>query len=237
MALPRHVQTTANIRPSINPTVRNRSSASRGDGTVKIGRPSNRSDAKRMKSIPRSCSTHCRLVCVHIQADGPCGVMTGEHSRLEKRIVIGVFIILTLAIIVAEYLNFTDFCYSEGRYLGDRALVDRTIRYEIDRVNTNQGARGVTKYASVEEFRQANPACCHLEKWGDPMVSTVDRRFRIWMRRILGVPIFVVLLQYRVSNEGPHQFWSSHYLINACGKVREGGGGEMSRAAPSIWQD
>ncbi len=137
--------------------------------------------------------------------------MTGEHSRLEKRIVIGVFIILTLAIIVAEYLNFTDFCYSEGRYLGDQGLIDAVVRYEIENPHQSYISHGGRRYASIEDFYEANPICCQLEKWGDPWIRTWDRRFSIWIRKILGVPIFVVKLWYRVRDEGPTPFGSAHY--------------------------
>ena len=52
---------TAKNLPSIGPTLRNRSSSSRGVGTVRRGRPSNNAKATRRKSIPRSASTQSRF--------------------------------------------------------------------------------------------------------------------------------------------------------------------------------
>jgi hypothetical protein len=163
-------------------------------------------------------------------------------KRLGRYRLIGMAILGAIAaglIARAEYLNFNDYCYSEGRYLGDQGLIDAAIRYEIDHVPASYFSQGGKKYTSVEEFRQVNPICCLLEKWGDPNVKTWDRRARIWARRIVGEEIFVVDLWYRFRDEGQYQFTSAHYLINACGKVREvafGGSDNSPTGATRAWE-
>ena len=131
-------------------------------------------------------------------------------------------------------LNFTEFCYSQRRYLGDQGLVDAVIQYEI----THSDERDAKKYRSVEEFRNLNPTCCRLEKWGDPEHSVWQRPYMIWVRRIFNAEILIVDLWYRFKDEGSPQFVSQHYLINACGEVREGGGkgAEMPGPAPKSWE-
>ena len=52
-----------------------------------------------------------------------------------------------------EYLNFTGFCYGQGRYLGEQELVNFAIEQAIhfsDLVTTD--VRGRQVYSSVEEF-------------------------------------------------------------------------------------
>jgi hypothetical protein len=115
-----------------------------------------------------------------------------------------------------EFLNFTDFCYSERRYLGDEGLIDATIRYELEQASR----KGFNKYTSVAQFHEVNPKCCTMMKWGDPVVRTGSRGFAIWMRRILGDYFIVVDLKYRIKDEGSEQFDSAHYLINSCGRPR-----------------
>jgi hypothetical protein len=123
-------------------------------------------------------------------------------------------------IALMEYLNFTEFCYGEGRYLGDQGLIDATIRYEIEHLPPNYLSKDIKKYASVAEFHEVNPNCCDLTKWGDPAIRTWDRRFAIWARRILGVELLIVKLRYRFKDDGQQQFESAHYLIDSCGQVR-----------------
>jgi hypothetical protein len=135
---------------------------------------------------------------------------------------LGLALLCALVIAVFEYLNFTDFCYAEARYLGDQGLIDAAIRYEIEHVPPRYFTEGARKYASVEEFREVNPTCCDMLKWGDPAVRVWGRHFAVWMRRIFGQYFIVVMLDYRVRDEGPQQFSGAHYLINSCGRLREG---------------
>lgn len=143
------------------------------------------------------------------------------------------------AIAVFEYLNFTGFCYSESRHPSDQELIDAVIRYEINHISSYYLARGAKKYASVEEFHQLNPICCRLDKWGDPAFSIWDRRYGIWVRRILGQELLIVRLRYRTKDEGLYQFTGAHYLIDACGKVHEAGvGGDpvLSDGPTRTWE-
>jgi hypothetical protein len=163
-------------------------------------------------------------------------------KRLGRYRLIGMAILGAIAaglIARAEYLNFNDYCYSEGSYLGDQGLIDATIRYEIDHVPANYFSQGGKKYASVEEFHQVNPICCRLEKWGDPNIKTWDFRARIWAHRIIGEYFFVVDLWYRFKDEGQNQFTLAHYLINACGKVGKAGFGgyvNLPTGATRAWE-
>jgi hypothetical protein len=143
---------------------------------------------------------------------------------------------LSCALASIETLNFTEFCYDQGRYLGDQGLVDAVVQYEI--THASSYGPGAKKYRSVEEFHAANAICCRIEKWGDPYFSIWKRRPMIWVRRIFGAEILIVDLWYQVKDEGSPQFVSQHYLINACGEVREGGGGgaEMPGPAPKRWE-
>jgi hypothetical protein len=100
------------------------------------------------------------------------------------------------ALVVFEYLNFHEFCYSEGRFLGDRALIDAAIRHQIDFMQRTDYARATPEYGSVQEFHQANPICCSLDKWGDGRLS-------IWRRRLLGQELMIVDLWYRFRDAGP----------------------------------
>jgi hypothetical protein len=113
------------------------------------------------------------------------------------------------ALIIFEYMNFHEFCYSEWRYLGDRAIIDAAIRYQIQ-LHDYLGA--TRKFTSVEEFRAINSICCSLDKWG-------DRRYSILRRRALGQELMVVDVWYRFKDTGPKQYWKSHMLIDACGNI------------------
>lgn len=152
-----------------------------------------------------------------------------------KWISLGVFCV---AIGVAEYLNFTDFCYSEWRYLGDAGLIDAAIAYEISHVSPAESQHAV-KYESVAAFHNENSICCYLAKWGVPNL-TFDRRVRIWMRRLVGEYYIVVELWYRFRNDGPTPYSTSHYLVDSCGRVREPGipgGGPSTKPATREWEE
>jgi len=134
-------------------------------------------------------------------------------------------------LVAFEYLNFTEFCYAEGRYLGDQGLCDRMIRYAIDHVRPDELARGAKKYSSVEEFNRVNPDSCYLEK-------RIPPRFAVWIRRLLGQYFLPATLWWKYRDEGAEPFTSVRYLIDACGGVRDGGlGGSANtdRPAPKGW--
>jgi hypothetical protein len=144
-----------------------------------------------------------------------------------------------LIIVVLELLNFTGFCYREGRYPSDQQLIDSVIQYEIDHIDP-QHLAGAKRYTSVEDFRHDNPHCCRLSKWGDPYVGVWERRWTIWLRRLFGAEIYIADLWFRSRDEGPRQFSIAHYLIDACGNVREhaggGGQGDQLNGATREWQ-
>lgn len=151
--------------------------------------------------------------------------MTAFGVKRWRRVGIGSLCLIALGIIaVFQYLNFTGFCYSEWRYPSDQDLIDTVIRYEIDHISTYYLARGAKKYASVEEFHQLNPICCRVNKWGDLQFGLWRRRYVI-LRRVFGQEILTIELWYRFSDEEPNKFSRAYYLIDACGKVREGVGG------------
>jgi hypothetical protein len=141
------------------------------------------------------------------------------RTALRSSLIGGALLLTGAAFAAIEYLNFTDFCYSERRYLGDAGLVDRTIQFEIEHAARWARAQGLIEYASVEQFREANPRCCTLVKWGDVAIRTPRRRFAIWARRVLGEYFIVVGLDYRLAEDGPRQFGGARYLIDSCGRA------------------
>ena len=142
---------------------------------------------------------------------------------------------LVAAVVVAgslalfEYLNFHEYCYDEARFLGDRALLDAAVQYQLDFMRQHDSERGTRTYASVREFREANPICCSLDKWG-------DGRWSIWRRRLLGQEMMIVDLWYRFKDEGPAPFWQAHMLIDACGHIGSKDSGSDTATPPrQIW--
>ena len=158
--------------------------------------------------------------------------MAEKHPLYRRPIVV-----VSATVVVFEVLNFTGFCYSQGRWLGDEGLIDAVIQFQIDHTRPEQLAAGAIKYASVEEFHRLNPYCCRLAKWGDPYQPISRRRPMVWVRRIFGQEILIVDLWYRVRDDGPEQFTTAHYLIDACGDVREPthvrGGSANTRTGPT----
>src|SRR5438067_2006764 len=74
----------------------------------------------------------------------------------------GLGFVCLIALCAFEYLNFTNFCYAEVRYLGDQGICDGAIRDAIARVRPEDVVRGAKKYSSLEEFHQARPGLLHL---------------------------------------------------------------------------
>jgi hypothetical protein len=153
---------------------------------------------------------------------------------MSRRAAIG---LVVAGVLVFETLNFTGFCYSRGRWLDDQELIDAVIQHQIDHIGPEQLASGAIKYTSVEGFHRLNPVCCKLAKWGDPYYPFWRRRPMVWVRRILGQEILIVDLWYRFRDDGPEPFTTAHYLIDACGNVREPlhlhGGSANTRTGPT----
>src|SRR5260370_20421831 len=67
------------------------------------------------------------------------------------------------AIGMVECLNFTGFCYPQGRYLSDQELIDIAIKSRLQ----YQGAENPEAnkiYRSAEDFRSQNPGCCAVDR-------------------------------------------------------------------------
>lgn len=154
-------------------------------------------------------------------------------SRIGYRRTLTITGLILVAVGLFEFLNFTDFCYSAARYVGDQGLIDAAIKYEISHIDPEY-LQGATMYASAQEFRDRNPFCCRLAKWGDPYVRIRHRRPTVWIRRVLGCEILIIELWYRSREDGPKPFSYAHYLTDACGNIREraSGGGHPDSSYP-----
>jgi hypothetical protein len=128
-------------------------------------------------------------------------------------------VVAVCATALIEYLNFTGFCYRQGRYLGEQELVNFAIEQAIhfgDLVTTDVTGRQV--YSSIEEFRRINPKCCILHKRGHP-----DLEEGIWVR-IFGWYISVAEIWYRLSAQPSAEFFRAYVFMSACGEVKRVGG-------------
>lgn len=144
-----------------------------------------------------------------------------------------VFALLSICLGIFEYLNFTTYCYSQGRYLGDLGIIKAAVLNEINNPNIMYKKKGDISYNSIEQFNEINPICCRIQKFGDQYFAIWNRRRAVWIRRLIGKYFIIVDMAYRFKNEGKNQFWSAHYLVDACGVVRERGGGEVSSGIAS----
>ena len=109
-----------------------------------------------------------------------------------------------------EFLNFTGFCYADMRYYSSEELIDRAIADRI-RVHT-PSYPDVKTYASVREFREANPNCCVLNVWGRDLFS--DPIFL----RIFGYYRATADIWYRYSDTDPkYPFYQAYIHLDACG--------------------
>ena len=127
---------------------------------------------------------------------------------------------------VVEYLNFSGYCYPQGRWLGDQELVEAAIKYELTHV---RGAYELTavSYESPAAFQQENAGCCRLDRSGKhPMLDGK------WTR-VLGMYVAAVDLWYRFRRKGPEQFWYETVFVNACGHFLERFGHPLKTGLPN----
>ena len=143
----------------------------------------------------------------------------------------GLGFVCLIALCAFEYLNFTNFCYAEVRYLGDQGICDGAIRDAIARVRPEDVVRGAKKYSSLEEFYQVNPVSCTLDERLPP-------RPAVWVRRASGQYFIPVYLWWKYKDNGPQPFTMVHYLVDPCGKVRDAGRGgstNLDHPPPKQW--
>jgi hypothetical protein len=132
---------------------------------------------------------------------------------------------LLCALGVIEYLNFTGFCYADGRYHTERELVDFAITRALNfSKSVTVRVPGDDKiYRSTDEFREINPDCCALHKWGHEGLEE-----GIWIR-IFGWYIAVADVWFLNKSTGAERFFHAEVYISACGEIKRIGGYSLSR--------
>jgi hypothetical protein len=129
------------------------------------------------------------------------------------RFIIPIFLLPLAAV---EYLNFTGFCYGEGRHYSDDQLIDVAIKYNIKIQSMNPETK--RKYRSVAEFKQQNPECCTVYRYGH---SALDP---IWVR-LIGFYRVVVEVWYKTNEPGEaDRFYDSIVTLDACDQIVEAQG-------------
>jgi hypothetical protein len=137
-------------------------------------------------------------------------------TRLQNGVILGAAI-ATSVIGVIEYFNFTGFCYSQRRWLGNQELINAAIKYELSHVR-GPYALGALSYSSLDEFKELNPQCCDLDRSGNN--PALDGK---WVRS-LGIYNAAIHLHYRFRQTGQQQFWFETLFVNACGRFLDRGG-------------
>lgn len=133
-----------------------------------------------------------------------------KHLGLSRWVLLGA---VCAPIGTLEYLNFTGFCYGEGRYYSGNELINRAVQRNIS--TSKIGSRTMDEeYATADEFRQENPDCCIIHQWGHPFLDP------IWVR-IFGFYVVIVEVWYRLADQYDpnYGFYHSEISINACGKI------------------
>lgn len=144
-----------------------------------------------------------------------------------RRIFLALLVFLS-PLILLEYLNFTGFCYSQGRYYSDEQLIDIAIS-DITRTHSPSNPEKNKRYESVGEFRQQNPECCIVYNYGHPFLDP------IWVR-IFGFYRVLVEVWYRANeSSGIDNFYDSLTSFDACGQIirRQGIPESRSRIIPT----
>jgi hypothetical protein len=120
---------------------------------------------------------------------------------------------LLTAVVAVECLNFTGFCYSGGRYYGDRELEDIAIAHVLKHQDAADRERNKL-YRSVAELRAENPNCCRVYRSGSLIPDLI-------LGRAFGFYISVANVTYR-SNDTPgiENYYDAYFHIDACGQVR-----------------
>ena len=145
----------------------------------------------------------------------------------QKGAVLLVLVIGLLSIgAAAEYLNFSGYCYPEGRWLGDQELIEAAIKYELSHVR-GQYELSALSYSSPVAFQQENPGCCRIDRSAEHPL--LDGK---WIR-LLGMYIATVDLWYRFQRQGSEQFWFETVFVNACGRFLERFGYPLRTGLPN----
>ena len=120
-------------------------------------------------------------------------------------------VLLLVPLVLFEYLNFTGFCYGQGRYYSDEELVDAAITYNLSKYGSDPAIK--KRYESIGELGRQNPECCTIHRYGHWSLDP------IWVRAF-GFYIVVVEVWYRVNEtSGAASFYDSLVSFDACGKI------------------
>jgi hypothetical protein len=125
---------------------------------------------------------------------------------------------------VPQFLNFTGFCYGEGRYYSDEEFIDIAIKYNLSRLDSIKGPLNYKKprvYRSPRELIEQNPNCCLIYRWGggDPAADG------IW-GRIVGFYIVVADIWFKANDSNDStandNYYNSLVSMNAegCGRTQ-----------------
>jgi hypothetical protein len=127
-----------------------------------------------------------------------------RHTLLTLLVVLG-------PVALFQGLNFTGFCYHQGRFYSDEQLIDAAIRRNIEMQSMTPEPK--KQYDSIEAFKRLNPDCCEVRRWGDPSLDP------IWVR-IFGFYRAMVDVWYRTNEEGgPDRFYWSLVSFDNCGRI------------------
>jgi hypothetical protein len=138
----------------------------------------------------------------------------GEDAKAIKRPIRrrpGRYVLLVFLTVLAvvQFLNFTGFCYSQGRYYSDQDVLDLAIAHTV----TPKDPERSKLYSSAQEFRDQNPNCCILHRWGDPLLDP------IWVR-FFGFYVAVADIWFKAPDaQSIYGFYNSFVPVNACGRI------------------
>jgi hypothetical protein len=122
--------------------------------------------------------------------------------------------VLGVALAVLQYLNFSGFCYEQGRFYSDRELEDIAIREQMKLQDSSNPERNHV-YKSAEDFRAENPGCCRVFRSGNMLPDSI-------LVRIVGWYVSDTEVAYRANDSrGKYSFYLSDTFMNACGKRLE----------------
>jgi hypothetical protein len=150
----------------------------------------------------------------------------GLAFKLKSLIVVGV------AFLAFEFLNFTGFCYRDLRYLSDSEFHDIAIAHALRYQDARLESAGVPKerreiYSSIADFKERNPNCCHVYRWGH-----VRLQKPIWLLRLFGEYKAVVQIWYKLTNGEKEDFHDYYIFIRSCGEIT-GTTGMLTKAGPT----
>lgn len=83
-------------------------------------------------------------------------------------------LIITTGVAI-QLLNFTGFCYGQGRWFSDRELEDIAIREQMKRQDVADPERNKI-YRSASELRAENPGCYEVYRSGNELPASLFSR-------------------------------------------------------------